>query len=197
MSGYGPSFTRATLWGAGFIILGWLLSASAAPARAQEQAVVPEKNPPGDIPDSQVFVTFKSADGFELKVPEGWARTSRKNGVQFADKYNTIDLEIAAADADRTVASVRSQQAGALSKTGRAAKILDVKRVVLPAGPAVLIIYESNSEPNPVTRKQLRLESNRYLIFHKGRLATLDLAAPRGADNVDQWQLISRSFHWN
>jgi hypothetical protein len=191
------SSKHATLRSIVFIAVGCILFTVAVPTMAQEQAVVPEKNPPGDIPDSQVFVTYKSPNGFQIKVPEGWARSDRKNGIRFADKFNAINLEISQTAEAPTVASVRSQQASELEKSGRAVKIQDIKRVVLPSGPAVVIIYESNSEPNPVTHKQLRLESNRYLVFRNSKLATLDLSAPRGADNVDQWQLISRSFRWN
>ena len=169
----------------------------ATPAMAAERAAVPEKNPPGDIPDSQVFITFKSPVGFSLHVPEGWARTERKNGARFTDKFNTVDIDISAATTSPSVASVKSGQAVDLVKTGRAIKITAIKNVKLPTGPAVLIVYESNSEPNQVTNKQLRLESNRYLLFRNGKLATLDLAAPLGADNVDQWKLIAQSFHWN
>src|SRR6202165_4866228 len=40
-----------------------------------ETAVAPEVNPPGDIPDSQAFVTFKnSTGGYQLEVPEGWSQ---------------------------------------------------------------------------------------------------------------------------
>jgi hypothetical protein len=95
------------------------------------------------------------------------------------------------------VASAKTQQAFELVKTGRAVTIKAIKNVTLPTGPAVLIDFESNSEPNQVTNKQLRLESNRYLMFRNGKLATLDLSAPKGADNVDQWKLIAQSFHWN
>ena len=178
-------------------ILGGTLQIMAPPAMAAEQAAAPEKNPPGDIPDSQVFVTFKSTAGFSVKVPEGWARTERKNGARFADKFNTVDIDINAATAPPSVASVKSGQAVDLAKTVRAVKVTAIKNVILSAGPAVLIVYESNSEPNQVTDKQLRLESNRYLVFRNGKLATLDLAAPLGADNVDQWKLIAHSFNWN
>lgn len=169
----------------------------AVPAAAVEQAAAPEKNPPGDIPDSQVFIAFRSPAGFSVKVPEGWARTDRNNGARFADKFNTIDIDISAAAALPSVASVKSGQAVELAKTGRAVKIRAIKNVKLPAGAAVLIVYDSNSEPNPVTNKKLRLESNRYLMFRHGKLATLDLSAPLGADNVDQWKLIAHSFNWN
>ncbi len=169
----------------------------ATPAMAMKQATKLEKNPHGDIPDSQVFVTFKSPVGFSVQVPEGWSRTERKNGARFADKFNAVDIDISAAPVSPSMTSVRSSQAAELVKTGRAVKIKSIKNVSLPAGQAVLIDFESNSEPNQVTNKQLRLESNRYLIFRNGRLATLDLTAPLGADNVDQWKLIAQSFHWN
>jgi ABC-type oligopeptide transport system ATPase subunit len=67
----------------------------------------------------------------------------------------------------------------------------------LPSGPAVQIIYTSNSDPNPVTNKQIRLENERYLIAHNGKLATLTMSAPAGADNADQWKLMADSFRWN
>ena len=51
---------------------------TALPVAAAEQPLVPEKNPPGDIPDSQVFVTFTSPLGFEVKAPEGWSRQGRQ-----------------------------------------------------------------------------------------------------------------------
>lgn len=167
------------------------------PAMAAERAATPEKNPPGDIPDSQIFVKFQSPLGFSVQIPEGWSRTERKSDVVFADKFNRIDVGVDSAATSPTVASVTSQQAKELVKMGRAVKIKSIKNVVLAAGPAVLIDFESNSEPNQVTNKQLRLESDRYLLFKNGKLATIDLSAPKGADNVDQWKLIAHSFRWN
>jgi hypothetical protein len=167
-----------------------------ASARAAEQPVAREKNPPGDIPDTQVFVTYHSALGFSIKVPEGWARTDRADGTRFADKYNAIDIAVSAAAGAPTAASVSKHEAGDLLRAGRAVTIRAVKKVKLRSGSAILIDYASNSEPNPVTNKQLRLESNRYLIYRDGKLATIDLSAPLGADNVDQWKLISNSFRW-
>lgn len=184
--------------GLGFIVAPIVaLEMSAIPSMAAERAVAPEKNPPGDIPDSQVFVTFRSLAGFIVKVPEGWARTERKDGARFADKFNVVDISIGASAAAPTITSVKDDQAVDLVKNGRAVKIMEIGNVSLPAGPAVLVVYKSNSEPNQVTNKQLRLESNRYLLFKNGKLATLDLTAPFGADNVDQWKVIADSFRWN
>jgi hypothetical protein len=55
-----------------------------------EQPLRPEKNPPGDIPDNQVFITYASPRGFSFKVPEGWARKDLADGATFADKYGRI-----------------------------------------------------------------------------------------------------------
>ncbi|HQT96214.1 MAG TPA: hypothetical protein PK435_16435, partial [Thermoanaerobaculaceae bacterium] len=150
----------------------------------------------GDIPDSQVFVAYHSPLGFSLKVPEGWARTDRGDGAMFADKYNALDVALSSASAAPTTTSVTDHEAALLVTTGRAVKIGAVKSVKLRSGPAILIVYSSNSEPNPVTNRQLRLENNRYLIYRGGKLAAINLSAPLGADNVDQWKLISNSFQW-
>ena len=66
----------------------------------------------------------------------------------------------------------------------------------LPAGPAVKVVFTSNSNPNPVTNKQIRLESERFYMQRNGKLAELTFSAPAGADNVDQWVLMSKSFRW-
>ena len=101
------------------------------------------------------------------------------------------------ADNPPTVSSVKSNDAPLLERSERAVKIGSIKPVKLPAGQAIRITYTSNSEPNQVTNKQVRLENERYLYFKDGKLVTLELYAPKGADNVDQWQLMSQSFHWN
>jgi hypothetical protein len=180
------------------VLWGPLILSPRATAWAQEQPIAPETNPPGDIPDSQVFITYTSPLGFSLKVPEGWARSDRADGAQFVDKYDSIDLSAITASSAPTVKTVRANEAVALVKTGRAVKITSIKSMKLPAGNVVLIAYTSNSEPNTVTGKQIRLDNNRYLFFsNAGQLVSLDLSAPVGADNVDQWKLMSESFHWN
>jgi hypothetical protein len=174
-----------------------LAEAGNAPAPSQEAPAAAEKNAPGDIPDSQVFVEYRSPLGFSLKVPEGWARTDRGNGARFLDKYDSVDISVAGAAVAPTAADAAKNEVVTLLKTGRAVKIASVKDVRTPSGSAVLINYTSNSDPNPVTNKQIRLENDRYLFFKAGKLATLDLSAPLGADNVDQWQLMGQSFRWN
>ena len=68
------------------------IMAQQQPSSAGEQALKPERNPPGDIPDNQVFIDYISPLGFSLKVPEGWARQDLPDGVSFADKYGRITV---------------------------------------------------------------------------------------------------------
>jgi hypothetical protein len=168
----------------------------AASPKAAETAIAPEHNPPGDIADSQVFVTYASPLGFSLKVPEGWARADAAQSVRFADKYDTIEVAISQASQAPTRESANSGAVPDLIKAGRAVKVAKVKPIKLRSGAAVLISYTSNSEPNQVTNKQIRLEHDRYLFYRNGKLATLDMAAPQGADNVDDWGMIANSFRW-
>lgn len=166
------------------------------PLPAADRPIKPEKNPPGDIPDSQVFITFQSPLGISMKVPEGWARRDAASGATFSDKYNTISVAVQARAEPLTVANVKATELAELEQTGKAIRIASVRQVKLPSGNAIAISYASNSEPNTVTGKAIRLENEQYLFWKGGKLATLTLSAPFGADNADQWTLMAKSFRW-
>lgn len=164
---------------------------------AAEKPVAPEVNPPGDIPDSQVFVKYASPQGgYELQVPEGWARTTNGLNVTFADKLDGLSVVISPAQKPPNAASIGANQAKILQEKERAVKVTHIKDVRVSKRPAVLMTYECNSEPNPVTEKQVRLENDIYFFYQDGKLAAVRLWAPLGADNVDQWKLIAESFKW-
>ncbi len=164
-------------------------------AALAETAVAPEKNPPGDIPDTQAFITYR-ADLFALKVPEGWARTATGANVSFVSKLDGVSVSLTDLATPPTVASVKAQYAPAMIKAGRAVTVTTISAEKLPGGAVVKISYSVNSDPNAVTNKQIRLEGARYLFWKAGKLAAMDLYAPLGADNVDQWNLMSQSFAW-
>jgi hypothetical protein len=166
-------------------------------AASQETPVAAEVSPPGDIPDNQAFVTFKSAFGFSIKIPEGWARTDQTSETIFSDKYNHITLTTTTSTAAVDVDMAKATLAPEIAKTGHAVKIGKISEVKLKAGKAVKIAFDSNSEPNPVTNKQVREENEIFFFSKNGKRVTLRLSAPKGADNVDQWKLISSSFRWN
>ncbi len=166
-------------------------------SKSVEKPVAPEKNPIGDIPDNQAFVKYTSLQGgYELVAPEGWARTTNGMNVTFIDKLDGVSVSITSSATAPNIRSIRTNQAEKLKKTGRAVVIKGIKDVKLKGGTAILMMYESNSEPNPVTNKQVRLENNTYFYYKSGKIAELRLWAPVGADNVDQWNKISNSFRW-
>jgi hypothetical protein len=162
------------------------------------QAPVPaETNPPGDIPDNQAYVVFRSDAGhFGVKVPEGWARADAASGVTFSDHLNSIQLTWQAAPTPPSEQRATAQDIPELKRTQLAFTLKKVSTVTLPGGTAVFVESQENSAPNSVTGKQYRLDVQRYIFFHSGQQAVLALSSPVGADNVDPWKLVSESFRW-
>ena len=171
-------------------------TATETPIASTETAVAPEVNPPGDIPDSQAFVKYSNtAGGYELEVPEGWARAETGGNVTFISKLDGVSVTVASASAP-TAASVQAKEARLIQSQGRAVSITGVSEANLPGGKAVVLKYTSNSEPNPVTNKRVRLENVAYFFYRSGKEATVTVWAPQGADNADQWNRMANSFRW-
>ena len=122
--------------------------------------------------------------------------TNSYTDISYVFSLDIMQVTMSKSASVPTADSVRANQAVTLQQTGRAIRDVKVSAAQLPSGPAVLISYTSNSDPNAVTGKQVRLENNTYLYYKNGMLATLSLWEPVGADNVDQWVRISRSFKW-
>ncbi|WP_248959334.1 hypothetical protein [Sphaerisporangium perillae] len=138
-----------------------------------------ESNPPGDIPDDTVYVVYRHPGRpYELKVPEGWARTDLPTGAGFTDKLNSVRVEIGA-PADPPGAEIRKR--ATVNRKG---------------GKAELTVYRIDSAPDPVTGKVIRDEVERYVFSRNGRQAVLTLTGPVGADNVDPWRTVSDSLRW-
>ena len=155
-----------------------------------------ETNSAGDIPDSQVFVTYRSSQGYSIKVPEGWARSEQPGSVRFADKYNAVRIDVSARASAPTVAEVRTDLTATLKRQPKAFEIVDVRSTTLPAGQAVVARLRAQSDPNPVTGKAIRLDQENIHLWRAGQQAVLTLSAPAGADNADQWHLMAHSFAW-
>lgn len=163
----------------------------------RETAVAPEVNPPGDIPDDQVFITYSSPEGFSIEVPEGWSRTEKPGRARFADKYGAVEVAVEkAAASSPTAASVESTEVPLILAAEHAAEVKKVREMRLPSGTAVAVDYLSNSETNPVTGRKIRLENRRLYFASGGRQAVVTLSAPAGADNADQWKFMAESFRW-
>ncbi|WP_066370559.1 hypothetical protein [Herbidospora mongoliensis] len=131
------------------------------------------------IPDSTVFLPFRPpGQGYEVKVPKGWARKDLPTGATFTDRLNSVRVEI----------GVRPDPPGSVR--------IDLKPVDRAGGEAMRTTFHADSSPDPVTGKVVREEIDRYVFTKGGRQAVLTLAGPVGADNVGPWRTLSNSFRW-
>lgn len=167
----------------------------AAVAALAPTAALAETAPPGDIPDNQAFVTSRGP-GFSLKVPEGWARTSRSGTTTYADKYNGISIAIVKRPLAPTVSNVSRSDLVHLKTTTKGFARPRISSVSRPAGAGVLVRYLASSDPNGVTGKRIALDVERYELWRAGRLLIVALHAPHGSDNVDAWKLVTTSLRW-
>jgi len=168
---------------------------STAPSGAADPNA-PEVVTPGDIPDNQAFVPYTPpAASYSIKVPEGWARSTRKGTVTFTDKYNSIEVRSEASTGAPTIASVKSS--GLADVSGDPAfKLGRVADITRSAGPGVLATYAIGSAPNSVTGKKALLAVERYEFGHNSTTVVLTLSGAKGADNVDPWRIVSDSLTW-
>lgn len=172
-------------------------SGSTAPARATPAPT--ESNPPGDIPDNQVFVAYRPTGGFSgftVKVPEGWARTDKGGTTAFTDKLNSVTITTATASTSPTVTSVKNTVVPQLSRQVQKFASPKVSQVTRKAGPVVLLTYQGDSAKDPVTGKVVRDAFERYALYRQGHEVDLTLSGPVNADNVDPWRIVSDSFAW-
>jgi len=167
------------------------------PSSSPPLPVATELNPPGDIPDTRAYVRYASTPaGFTIKVPEGWARTNVGSEIVFSDKLNSIAVSQASSSAAPTTASILANLVPTLSSSISKFHFTGVQAVQRGAGPAVLVTYQQDSAVDPVTNKVVRDSVERYLFWHAGRLVTVILTGPLGADNVDPWRKVTDSLSW-
>jgi hypothetical protein len=164
---------------------------------SSQAPVAAESNPPGDIPDTTVYVTYQSPQGHLLiKVPEGWSRKTTPASATFTSNLNSISVAWMPMAAPPTVRSVRATTVPALKAKTLAFRLQSVRAVKLAGGPAVETIYQVNSPPNGVTGRQYRLVIERFELYRHGQAAVIDLSSAVGSDNVDPWRIVSESFRW-
>jgi hypothetical protein len=172
-------------------------STGGAPGTATNTAAT-ETNPGGDIPDGQAYVSFTFPSGaFTIKVPEGWARTQQGDATTFTDKLNLIRVEAVPKPAAPTAESVATTELPAIKTGTRGFRSGTVKAVQQAGGSAILITYQADSAPNPVTGKVVREAVSRYEFWRTGKEAIVTLSSPSTADNVDPWRIVADSFRWS
>ena len=164
---------------------------------AGQTPVPAESNPPGDIPDTTVYVPYQAAAGhFQLRVPEGWSRSSNPSSTTFSSNLNSITASWMPMAAAPSVSAARATTVPALRAGTLAFRLQAVRAVPLAGGTAIEIIYQVNSQPNAVTGRQYRLVIERFELQRAGRLAVVSLSSAVGSDNVDPWRIVSESFRW-
>lgn len=150
----------------------------------------------GDIPDNQVFLTFRNqAAGYSILYPEGWARKGGGSRTTFQDKNNVIRIVVRRGHRP-TVASTRAD-VEKLKASTPSLTVGSAQTVTLQGQQVVKVSYSSESAPNPVTGRRVKLVIDRYVYFRGGRVAAVDLGTAVGVDNVDAYRMISRSFKWS
>jgi hypothetical protein len=149
----------------------------------------------GDIPDTQMFLTYSSAaGGYAMSYPEGWTQLAAGPDVTIKDKNNLVRVSIRNS-APPTLAAVSAEiarlKASTPSLTASAPSPIQLK-----SGPAIKVTYRAQSAPNPVTNKRVLLVVDRYELAHNGKVATVDLGTAQGVDNVDAYRMMINSFRW-
>jgi hypothetical protein len=171
-------------------------ASSSAAQPTNPAAAGTESPPPGDIPDTTAYVAYHPASGlYQVKVPEGWARTVTGSTASFTDKLNIITVSVAKTTAP-TPATARASEVPKIQSTTRHFTLTGIGTVSRSAGPAVLIRYSAFSQPDPVTGKVYTDAVERYEFYRNGAEAIVTLSAPSGADNVDAWRTVTNSFRW-
>jgi hypothetical protein len=171
-------------------------SSTGASAPAGALPAGTETPPPGDIPDTTVYVAYSPSSGqYQVKVPEGWARTVAPGVAIFSDKLNIISIWTTK-EAAPTVASALAVEVPRIKPPLHGFALIGVSLVSRPSGTAVLIRYSADSQPDPVTGKVYKDTFERYEFYKNGTEAVVLLGGPAGADNVDPWRTVTNSFRW-
>ena len=149
-----------------------------ATTSASPSPLVPEAQSAatGDIPDNQVFLTFRNGSaGYSMKYPEGWAQQGGGKHVTFRAQNNIVRVVVSA---------------------GAKPSVRGARPVVISGAPALKAVYRTRSTPNAVTGKRVTLIVDRYYLWRNGKRAVVDLGTPQGVDNVDAYRLMIESFRW-
>jgi hypothetical protein len=152
---------------------------------------------PGDIPDTQAYVSYSPpSGGYHFDVPEGWGRSQAGTASTFTDKFNSIRVELLPVPTAPSVASAQAGDVAALAASVPCFAAGKVSSVSRKAGTAILITYKADSPPDQVTGKVVRQDVERYEFWRAGQEVVITLSSSLGSDNVDPWRRVTDSFGW-
>jgi hypothetical protein len=89
-----------------------------------------------------------------------------------------------------------SAQLSSLKRSEHSLSFGRPQTVRLGSAAVVKIVYTTESAPNPVTGKRVKLRVDRYELSRGAHIATVDLGTPVGVDNVDAYRMMIASFRW-
>ncbi len=118
--------------------------------------------------------------------------TSGGGATTFRDKNNIVRIVVSSGAAP-TKASVQADVGGLTGAHLQSGP----QAMTLPHAKAYKVVYSTESAPNTVTGKRVKLVVDRYYVWKPGRLAVVDLGTPEGVDNVDAYRLMIESFRWS
>jgi hypothetical protein len=142
-----------------------------------------------------VFLVYGNrAAGFSMKYPEGWTQSGHAHSITFRDKNNVVHVLIASG-ASPTTASLTAQL-NALKKSNPTLTFQPPRTLKMGSNSVVKAVYTTESAPDPVTGKRVKLIVDRYELARGHHVATVDLGTPVGVDNVDAYRMMIASFQW-
>jgi hypothetical protein len=96
----------------------------------------------GDIPDNQVFLTYKGI-GYSIKYPEGWTRSGSPTDLTFRDKGNYVHLVVKAGHAAQAKSKTTIKKLGPADPvTGKRPQLI-IDRYVYSKGGKVATLDEA------------------------------------------------------
>ena len=145
-----------------------------------------------------MFLVLNDAhNGYSMKYPEGWTiQRPGSDTLTISDKNNLVRVVIGRGTAP-SPASVAAALT-ALKKSSPTLTFTAPQKFAVPGSSrAVKAVYTTESAPNPVTGKRVKLIVDRYVLLGPGgRVASVDLGTPVGVDNVDAYRMMIESFSW-
>ena len=196
-----PTAVASAILAVGLSGCGSAAAPAAPPSRPSSAGSAPtshptEFNPPGDIPDTAVYLDrVVAGTTVHFVVPEGWAQASQ--GATFTDKYNSISVRVIPMPTPPTLVSVRRDEVPHLASSQSKFALIRIVETQRASGRVILITYLIDSAPDPVTGKVVRDAVQQFDFWHAGREAILTLTGPQSADNVDPWKRVSDSLRWH
>jgi hypothetical protein len=152
--------------------------------------------PAGDLADPAHYVLHADVAGrYQLKVPQGWAKSAVAGGVRFISTIGSITVTTREASSEPTLAQARAVTVPRLRGSEPGFALQAITALSRPAGHVVLIHFERDGGPDgatPTVREDVQL----YEFFRNGTELDVTVAARLGSNIADACSLVTDSVTW-